>query len=374
MIISLKGYNLGPSIRTLALTGEAFQRCAGDQMPFFFLKQQRLYFFPEACYLDLPEQTAMRFLQCDDYDVFQINAIGQAYKFYDNESSDNVFMLTSHCNSNCIMCPASDYLRRSGGVASPDEILQIIRQMPSDAKHITITGGEPFLIGESIFEILEALRNKLPDTRFLLLTNGRALSYAPFMERFHDAAPLNTIVGIPLHGYNAETHDRITRSPGGFCQTVHGIRSLLYYGHQVELRIVVSALNAPFLTRIATLVANEMPTVGRVEIMGLEMLGNAALNQDQVWIPYREAFLAAKEAVDILVQNSIEVGIYNFPLCALNREYRHIAQKSITDYKVRFAPECDLCTIKDACGGIFAGSIRLAGKDVSPVIEHDTLL
>ena len=102
--------------------------------------------------------------------------------------------------------------------------------------------------------------------------------------------------------------------------------------------------------------------------MGLEMLWNAASNQNDVWIPYDQAFKASKEGIDLLIRNSIQVGLYNFPLCAVDDAYHSIASKSITGYKVRYADECEKCLIKDACGGIFAGTIRLAKYDVKPVI------
>lgn len=92
-------------------------------------------------------------------------------------------------------------------------------------------------------------------------------------------------------------------------------------------------------------------------------------NEEAVWIPYREAFLASKGAINLLVEHAIQVGLYNFPLCAIDEEYRYIAYKSITDYKVRYADACSNCAVRDACGGIFAGTIRLAGKDVAPVRE-----
>ena len=240
--------------------------------------------------------------------------------------------------------------------------------MPSDARHITITGGEPFLVGNRIFEIFLAFKEKCHSTSFLLLTNGRALSYEPFIRKFHETAPSKIIIGIPLHGYDAASHDAITRSPGGFEQTIRGIKNLINFGHRVEIRMVVSKLNYQNITRICELIVDQFPDVYRVKVMGLEMLGNAAVNQKDVWIPYNEAFEASKEGIDLLIRNSIQVGLYNFPLCAVEADYHSIAAKSITGYKVRYADECEKCFIKDACGGIFAGTIRLAKYDVKPVI------
>ena len=367
MIIRLNDYKLGNKVASLAMDEETFRHLALKQLNIIYLVECKLFFFPDNQWLSLTEHQATLFKQCDNYDVFQINSIGHAYKYYDNESSDNAFMLTDQCNSNCIMCPATDNMRRRKNTINVDEVLEIIRHMPSDARHITITGGEPFLVGKRFFEILLAFKEKCYHTSFLLLTNGRALSYEPYIRKFHETAPNKIIIGIPLHGYDAISHDTITRSPGGFEQTVRGIRNLLNFGHKVEIRLVVSKLNYRNITRICELIAGKFPDVYRVKVMGLEMLGNAAVNQNDVWIPYREAFSASKEGIDLLIRNSIQVGLYNFPLCAVDDEYHEIAAKSITGYKVRYADECEKCFIKDACGGIFAGTIRLAKYDVKPV-------
>lgn len=240
--------------------------------------------------------------------------------------------------------------------------------MPSDARHITITGGEPFLIGDRIFDIFSAFKQKCYKTDFLLLTNGRALAYEPYILKFHKTAPKKIIIGIPLHGYDAVTHDAITRSPGGFEQTVQGVRNLLNFGHKVEIRIVVSKLNYKNITAICELISKEFPNVYRVEIMGLEMLGNAAINKNKVWISYNDAFQASIKGINVLIKKSIQVGLYNFPLCSIDERYYSMAAKSITSYKIRYADECHKCMIKDACGGIFAGTIRLAKDDIKPVI------
>jgi organic radical activating enzyme len=97
------------------------------------------------------------------------------------------------------MCPATDNMRKKRNTVNVDEILDIIRHMPSDARHITITGGEPFLIGNRIFEIFKAFKEKCHNTSFLLLTNGRALSYEPFIRKFYETAPTKIIIGIHLH-------------------------------------------------------------------------------------------------------------------------------------------------------------------------------
>lgn len=59
-----------------------------------------------------------------------------------------------------------------------------------------------------------------------------------------------------------------------------GLKRLLRTRAKVELRIVVSRLNLEFIDKIAKLIVHEFPGVYTVKFIGLEMLGNARLNQE----------------------------------------------------------------------------------------------
>lgn len=233
--------------------------------------------------------------------------------------------------------------------------------------HITITGGEPFLIGKSIFDLLYFLRENLPNTSYLLLTNGRIFSNKEYLNLFKQTCPRTLKLGIPIHGYNSETHDCITQAKGSFIQTFNGLLNLLSIGAKIELRIVVSKLNANFITDIAKLITENFLGVGCVKFIGLEMTGNAAKNKNRVWISYPDSFRASKEAIDLLIGAGIDVGLYNFPLCAVDKKYRSLCEKSISDYKIRYVEQCEKCYQKDACGGMFAGTVRHSKDDIIPL-------
>ena len=368
LIIKLDGYNLGKRIVSLAFSKEVEDDLRKNDLGAILLAKNNIYFWKDDIKITITEETYTLFDYCDDYDVFQIDENGNAYLFYNNESDDNAFMLTGKCNSNCIMCPVANSVRKNGKNADMCEMISIIRHIPIDARHFTITGGEPFLVGEQIFPFFQALKEKFNRTDFLLLTNGRALSIMRYAEMFNDTAPINMLIGIPIHGHNQQLHDKITQTPGGFMQTIAGIKNLLKYGRRVEIRIVVSLMNYKEIYKIAKLIAAEFPNIDSVKIMGMEMTGSAAINRKKLWLSYNDAFKASKAAIDELISNKIDVALYNFPLCAVEKPYRMLCRKSITDYKVRFSEDCNLCSIKDACGGMFVGTFRLAKEDVVPEV------
>lgn len=369
MTLKIENYQLKSKIISLALddcTAEKFQE---KKLSYMLVKNDKLYFWPECIELGISEETKIKAL--NNFDIFQIDNTGKAYRCFDDSSDDNGLLMTNKCNSNCVMCPESTSQRSKPNCYTVNEIIDIINRIPDDTRHLTITGGEPFMIGNSVFDILDLLKTRLNSTQYLFLTNGRAFSYKPFVDKFIDSAPSDMLIGIPLHGYNSETHDRITQVSGSFTQTYMGISYLLSRKCDIELRIVVSKLNCHIITDIAELIIKNFSDVNRVVIMGLEMLGNAAVNKETVWITYKDAFKAAKPAVDLLVHEGINVKLYNFPWCSVDEGYHMIAAKSISDYKIRFPEQCDNCLRKKECGGLFQGTMRLAKNDVEPVIKYD---
>lgn len=330
------------------------------------LAGKNLLFQPEGQSMPLSETEYQKLLDARSHDVFLISENGKMMRVFEAMSGDNTLMVTGLCNSNCIMCPAHDNLRKNADSLSLPSALERILYMPEDTPHITITGGEPFMVRENLFPMLEALKEHLPNTDFLLLTNGRALAYEPYFKRYCETVPQNTLIGIPVHGHDSNTHDRITRAAGSFEQTKKAVKKLIHAGFPVELRLVISKLNEDDIEEIGNLICREFQGVHTVKFMGLEMLGNAAVHHDQVWIPYREAFLKSKAAIDHLIQQQIDVGLYNFPLCAVDEKYHTLCRKSISGYKVRYPEACNRCVKKDACGGIFSGSMRMAAEAVVP--------
>jgi len=98
---------------------------------------------------------------------------------YRPDSNHNVIFATQRCNSNCLMCsqPPQD---RDDADALVRRNLQLIRLIESPPKRLVITGGEPTLLGEGLFTIIAALRDKFPQTYLHMLTNGRIFAWPAF--------------------------------------------------------------------------------------------------------------------------------------------------------------------------------------------------
>lgn len=315
-----------------------------------------------------PEQASF-FESLQDYDVIEIYSSGIVRLQCSLYSSENTLFITSKCNSNCVMCPSSDASRRKGVIPEDTEMLDLVRHYPKGIKHITITGGEPFLFRDKMFETLAYLKENHNDAEYLILTNGRIFCLDRYVDSLVQSMPRGTILAIPIHGSTDASHDAITRAPGSFSQTISGITKLLSLKVPIEIRIVVSRLNRDDLSAIAHLIVSKMPTVYRVHFIGLEMLGNAAVAQERVWLPYREAFEASKEAIDTLISCGINVALYNFPLCQITPKYWPLCMQSISDYKQNYSEKCSSCKKRSVCGGVFSSSMKYAEKDLCPLKE-----
>lgn len=285
--------------------------------------------------------------------------MGGAYVCFDTNVNDNALFITNQCNSNCIMCPISEIARQTSKIENIENLIAISELIPNENHHITITGGEPFLLKKNIFILFEYLRNNLTNVEFLLLTNGRALADEKYFNLFKTYRPHKLLVGIPLHGNNAQLHDLITQAPGSFNQSVVAIKRLIKSDIATELRIVVSKLNIDYMQEIAEYIAEELNGIHIVTFIGLEMLGSARKNLEKVWIDYRNAFKGIEKSINLLIKNGIDVQLYNFPLCCVEKEYWLLCKRSISDYKIRYLPECEFCVRKESCGGLFQGTYRL---------------
>jgi His-Xaa-Ser system radical SAM maturase HxsC len=169
---------------------------------------------------------------------------------YRPDSNHNVIFTTQRCNSNCLMCsqPPQD---RDDADAMAERNLQLIKLIDSPPRRLVITGGEPTLLGERLFEIIAALRDKFPETYVHMLTNGRIFAWPAFTAHLAELKHPNFMLGIPVYSDDATIHDYVVQAKGAFDQTVIGLQQLARFGLRVEIRVVLHAITAPRLPQLA---------------------------------------------------------------------------------------------------------------------------
>ena len=282
-------------------------------------------------------------------------------------ADDQVLLLTNRCNSNCLMCPDPEGLRRGGEDRPPEWIARYLALLPPATRHLSLTGGEPTLLRDRLFPVLDLCRQHLPDADLLLITNGRLFYYRDYARQLAAHCGPHFTLATALHAARPEAHDRITGAPGSFVQTLQGVRNLLDLGVRVEVRIVIQQANRDGLYELARLIGAVVPGVAQVSFMGLELLGNAAQHRETVWLDYRAVTPELSRAVRYLLGRGIVPRLYNLPLCLVAPAYWSLCAKSIAYHKRTYKAECADCTVRAACGGLFGTPLNHRLMEVRPV-------
>jgi His-Xaa-Ser system radical SAM maturase HxsC len=277
--------------------------------------------------------------------------------------------LSQECNSSCIMCTSI----RSADLASAkqekpplQEILGKIDRL-QNPDHIALTGGEPTL-REDLFEILDHVFDRFPDIEVALLTNGRRLAYKDYCRRLVESGLKKFI--IPIHAHEAELHDFITRSEGSFKQTLKGLKNLSEFDVNIEVRVIIHGINYPFLAEIARLIKKEVSRVDRVVLLYFDAIGSGAINKERLFVKMEWVVPYLQKAIDELEGYNVQV--YHFPSCVLGEEYRkYSVGKTVEDARITFGEDCEQCSIKAECSGVWKTYEKKFGMGEFKAVRHE---
>jgi len=275
----------------------------------------------------------------------------------------HTLFVTERCSSNCLMCsqPPKDRDDVESLTTRNQELIKLMRPAPS---YLTITGGEPTLLGDKLFLLIEQLSTSLPDTELHLLTNGRAFAWLEYAQQFAAVGHPNLCLGVPLYSDCAGDHDHIVQAKGAFDQTVAGLQQAARNGIRVEVRVVLHRLTIPRLTKLVEYIYRNLSFVEHVALMGLEYVGYTPRNIDALWIDPFDYQIELEKAVNCLVMRGMVVSIYNHQLCVLKQSLWPYAQKSISDWKNLYLPECQHCSALNDCGGLFQWAVKKHSEHV----------
>lgn len=282
------------------------------------------------------------------------------------DSNDNTLFTTARCNNNCIMC-CQPPLNNDDIDELYKRNIAIINRSPKDIPVVGISGGEPTLLGDRLIDLIRHIRQTLPDSDIHILSNGRNFKDIDYTRRLVEAADDKLFVGIPLHSDYYKDHDIIAGAKEAYNETMAGIFNLAALGAAIELRIVINKLNYMRLPQMADFIQKNLPFVAWTAFMAMEHIGHAVSNERNIWIEPIDYADKLTKAVLTLAQWRKEVAVYNVPLCLIPESIHPYAQKSISDWKNKYLPECDQCSLKSKCCGLFATSQKTF-KQIEPII------
>lgn len=301
----------------------------------------------------------------DEGDIIRLHERGCNIRaLFRMASPNNGLLVTERCNSKCVMC--SQPPRDIDDSHLVNELLQVIRLIPTDTSSLGFTGGEITLLHDGFIQLLQATKSYLPDTRIDVLTNARLLAYLRYAERIGAVKHPNLILCVPLYADVDSIHDFVVQARGAFDQTLRGIMNLARVGVQIEIRVVLHRYTIPRLPDLARFITMNLPFVNHVALMGLEMTGFTKANLEALWIDpwdYRDQLA---DAVEILDAAKTRTSIYNHQLCLLPDYLWPFARRSISDWKNVYMPECEGCSSREQCGGFFASATLRYSDHIKP--------
>lgn len=296
-------------------------------------------------------------------DVVIINAKGEIIFVYEINSNHNALMATERCNHRCIMCPQPPVLQEKD--KTPFN-LKLISLFDKNTQEIGITGGEPTLIGDNLFTLINHIKKELPKTAISILSNGVKFADKEYAMKLAMCRHKDLQIDIPLFSDIAEEHNSIVGAKT-FYKTVQGLYNLALFRQRIGLRVVIHKKTYKRLPQLADFIYHNFPFVAQVAFMQMETTGLAKDNFDELWIDPYDYNIELREAVLLLADRGMKPYIYNAQLCVLPEDVRCYAQQSISDWKDIYIPECDGCMLRGQCAGFFASNREAHSSHIKKV-------
>lgn len=301
-------------------------------------------------------------------DVIEIQPVaGKVARRFQRGARGNILFATERCNSFCMMC--SQPPREINDHWRADAMKRLIDLVDQDAPLLTVTGGEPTLLGDALVDVIGHAARKLPATDIHVLSNGRTFSDADFAARFKSLHS-RLSWGVPLYGDHFVLHDFIVQREGAFAETVRGLYALHAAGQSIEIRVVLAKPVVERIEAIAHFLYRAFPFAVHIALMGMEPIGFAKAHYDELWVDPIDFAMPLARATEFLARRGMTVSVYNLPLCVLPNDLRPFAVKSISDWKQVYHPACNTCVLRDRCGGFFAWSTeKWTSRAIAPIKE-----
>lgn len=315
---------------------------------------------------DKPKQKVVivpELAEFENGDVVTIYPNGRIIFNYEISSDHNAIFATGRCNHRCIMCPQPPVTQEE---SLTDYNLKLISLFDKSTKEVGITGGEPTLIGDDLFLLINKIKSKLPCSGICILTNGVKFSDESYARKLANCNHPNLQIDVPIFSDIASEHNEIVGA-NTFYKTIEGLYNLALYKQHIGIRIVIHKLTYRRLPQLAEYIYHNFPFVSQVAFMQMETIGYAEDNISKLWIDPADYNIELEEAINILDMRGLNPYIYNAQLCVLPEKLRPFAVQSISDWKDIYLDKCSDCNLKGSCAGFFSANRNYISRKIVPV-------
>jgi MoaA/NifB/PqqE/SkfB family radical SAM enzyme len=294
------------------------------------------------------------------------------------------FPIWPQCNIACVFCsnPVEGF-RHTTDQYSYEELKKKLEDYKRGLKtfvkfdevrdYFNLTGGEPTAHPEFL-KVLALIRTEFPQNLIRLLSNGRMFSYEDFARRTCTIGGLPFEIAVPMFGYDARTHESISRTPKSFEQTTLGLRHLEKHrrpGQLVEIRIIMTKIQEKYLDGLLDFLLAEFPWVDRVVFLFEEIEGFAEQYRDRLKFTQTECAEAIDRNYEKLGRFK-EARMYHFALCTVPTRLWPFVWNTLAGFKVTYLEGCRTkCLYKSQCVGVHQSYLKHMGApDIRPITEE----
>jgi len=274
------------------------------------------------------------------------------FVLYRESDMHHSLFLTNRCNSHCLMCSQPPTKNDDSWLIS--DAIDIISHIRVSPAVLGLTGGEPVLLGQALRTIIDAIELLHPTTRIEILTNGRLLKDENLVQMLTYELKSSVSWLVPLYAHADFIHDFVVQAPGAFEETIAGLLNLQQRQQPIQLRIVLIDPVLKILPELCQFIGRNLPFVNVVALMACEPIGFALANQEQCAVDLADWEAQLRKSAQTLDRHDIPFVLMNAPLCALPSKLWPRARRSISDWKNVYADECNGCSVKEKCSGLFA--------------------
>jgi MoaA/NifB/PqqE/SkfB family radical SAM enzyme len=274
--------------------------------------------------------------------------------------------VTDLCNEKCTFCVVGSPLYKKDTVRYADLARFLVENSGSGYEVVNMHGGEP-TIHPRLFDLLDAAK-LFGYPVIQLQTNARRLKDPAFLARLIERNVTRYV--ISLHGSDAGIQDLLTQTPGGFEETIVGIRNVTAAGARVQVNAVLTRTNMHQIGAICRLCMDL--GVDQINISNLHPVGSGyfALDQQAPSVDQTRQYLLP--AIEEVLGAGRELSLEGFPLCVVapyerlaiedgNRVIRMMYQGDVYDSYDDFmdsecrayGPPCVGCPLRSDCGGVY---------------------
>jgi MoaA/NifB/PqqE/SkfB family radical SAM enzyme len=185
---------------------------------------------------------------------------------------------------------------------------------------------------------------------------------------------------ISLHGADAAVQDHLTQTPGGFAETIEGIRNAKAVGLTVRVNTVLTRTNMGQLRDICQLCLQLH--VDHINISNLHPVGSGYFALDRQAPTVAEIRTALLPVLDELAGGATAVTLEGFPLCTITPHERLAVEDSTRFIKMLYQGSvkenydefmdaecrsyglpCTGCALRADCGGVYNEYTERRGWD-----------